>query len=218
MIKYFYLHINTTFSRVIFLLATVTFMQSAVALQQTNNDRTPTWTSFNVRALDKDEKGAFFNLGMFCSFPEQFPPKRPNPRWDNERPLRQHFVENLNPAFSGCFLKPVVAMPQFFDFNIPAEMQFEFEKSLPSGFQPFSSGLRQATLRSNFAENRGRIFKIPELQGSPDQEVVVRFYIFGKKLTEISFRIDFSYTLNFYKYDRATDDQHPYLFRQWVPR
>lgn len=202
----------------IFLLVRVICLQPALAIQQTNNDRTPTFTSFKVRTLGNEEQGAFFTLGMFCSFPEQFPPKKPNPRWDNERPLRQHFVEHLNPAFSDCFLKPTVAMPQFFDFNIPAEIQFEFEKSLPSGFQPFSSGLRQATLRSNFAENRGRIFKIPELQGSPNQEVIVRFYIFGKKLTEISFQINLSYTLNFYKYDRDTDDQHPYLFRQWVPR
>jgi hypothetical protein len=214
MIKY----LNNTFSRVIFLLAIFSFLQSAVALQQTNNDRTPTWVSFKARALEKNETGAFFALGMFCSFPEQFPPKRPNPRWDNERPLRQHFVEKLNPAFLGCFLKPVVAMPEFFDFKIPAEMQFNFEKSLPSGFEPFSSGTLQATLRSNFAENRGRIFKIPELQGSPDQQVIVTFSIFGKKLTEISFIIDSSYTLNFYQYDRATDDQRPYLFRQWLPR
>ena len=191
----------------------------AFGLQQTGNDRTPTWTTFKVRSLGNEERGAFFGLGAFCQFPEQFAPKRPNPRWENERPFRKHFVERFNPAFSGCFLKPFVSIPDLsYDFKIPAEFHFEFEKSLPIGFQPHASGMRQAIIRTNLAENRGKVISLPEMQGTPDQTVVLSFYIFGKKLTEIEFLIDSSYILNFHQYRREADDQIPYVIRQWEPK
>lgn len=190
----------------------------AHALLETGGDRTPTWTSFRVHERGTQEKAAFFGLGAFCQFPEQFAPKRPNPRWESERPFRQHFVEHLNPAFSGCLLRPFVAMPQFHDFKIPAQMVFEFEKSLPPGFQPHASGSRTATFTSNFAVAGGRVFRLPELQGAQDQAVTVRFSVFGKPLSEIGFRIDSGYTLDFQQYDRASDDEAPAWRRQWVPR
>lgn len=202
---------------VVALLATVPVWPLAVpALMQTDNDRTPTWTTFSVRQLGQKEEGAFFGLGAMCQFPEQFAPKRPNPRWETERPSRPHFVEHLNPGFSGCVFKPYLALPQFMDRHVPAELRFEFGRSLPSGFKPFASGERTAIMRSNLAESVGRRFKLPDLSDAEDQSVRVSFSVWGKELTDIRFRIDRGYRLDFHGYDRSADDRPPHLIRRWA--
>lgn len=188
---------------------------SAFALLQTSNDRTPTWTMFKVHAMGDAERGAFLGLGLFCQFPEQYPPKVPNPRWETERPMRPHFVEHLNPKFMGCKIRPFVELPQFTDFKIPTEYEFEFEKQLPPGFEPYRTGERTARILTNLKESRGRQLAVPELAGTPDQQVVLRFSIFGKQLSQIGFRIDSGYSLRFYEYDRTAADKPPYVFRQW---
>lgn len=187
----------------------------ALALLQTSNDRTPTWTMFKVRAMGDAERGAFLGLGLFCQFPEQYPPKTPNPRWETERPMRPHFVEHLNPKFTGCAIRPFVVLPQFTDYKIPAEYEFEFEKQLPPGFEPYRTGERTARVPTNLAESRGRQLPVPELAGTPDQQVVLRFSIFGKQLSQIGFRIDSRYALRIQEYDRTAADKPPHVFRQW---
>lgn len=190
----------------------------ADALLQTDNDRTPTWTTFRVHAQGPHERGAFFGLGASCQFPEQFAPKRVNPRWESERPLRPHFVEHLNPAFSGCVLKPYMVLPEFMDRQVPAMLTFEFEKSVPKGFLPYATGPRQAVVRSNLAEQQGRRFALPDLSDAQDQAVTVSFSVFDKRLTTIGLRIDRNYTLEFHEYRRVTDDRAPRLIRDWSNR
>lgn len=187
----------------------------AAALLQTSNDRTPTWTMFKVRAMGDQERGAFFAVGALCVFPEQYPPKRPNPRWETERPSRPHFVEHLNPAFIRCVFRPFVAMPEFYDPKIPVEYEFEFEKQVPRGFEPHRTGERSARVLTNLADGNGGRLEVPDLAGSPDQQVVLRFSIFGKRLSEIGFRIDNRYTLQIREFDRAAADKPPYVLRQW---
>lgn len=200
------------------LAAMVLWPLPAAALLQTDNDRTPTWTTFRVRAQVQDERGAFFGLGASCQFPEQFAPKRPNPRWESERPLRPHFVEHFNPAFAGCVLKPFLALPALMDFDVPAALSFEFEKAVPRGFKPFATGPRTAVMRSNLAEHRGRQFAMPDLSDAQDQGVQVTFSVFDKPLTTIGLRIDRSYTLDFHEYRRPSDDREPRLIRDWRVR
>ena len=190
---------------------------SALALIQTDNERTPTWDNFSIRTNNAtNERGAYLGMAMFCDFPEQYRPHKPNPRWEQERPWRSHFVERVNPNFSHCHVRVFVVLPQTgTDFDLEATLEMAFETALPPALQPSAGGTRTITMTQKILTSRR--FALPELSGSPRQKVTFRLQINGKILGQIESEIDPGFTLRINEIRRHERSDQP-IRRQWDPQ
>jgi len=186
----------------------------AQALVQTGAERMPTWVTFPHRVSQKAREEALYRgMALFCEFPEQIPPRTPNPRWEDERPWRLHFVERMNPAFSRCLIRVFFSRPEFVDHEIEAALRLEFEKAVPPKFGIAPAGERAVELRQRIFLEHGR-FRLPEFTGSPDQGVKLSLTIHGKLVGEVDLQVDSRHVLRIHEVRRQDLNDAP-IRRGW---
>ena len=186
----------------------------ALALVQTGAERMPTWVTFPHRVHPKAREEALYRgMALFCEFPEQIPPRTPNPRWEDERPWRLHFVERMNPAFSRCLLRVFFSRPEFVDHEIEAVLRMEFEKSVPPKLGLAPTGERVVELKQRIFLENGR-FPLPEFTGSPDQGVRLSLTVHGKLVGEVDLQVDSRHVLRIREVRRQDLNDAP-IRRGW---
>ncbi len=188
-------------------------MPGAHALVQTSQERAPTSIPFAHR-MNGTEGALYAGMALFCEFPEQFAPDRPNPRWEDERPWRLHFVERLNPAFSRCMIRTFIRRPEFVDHEIQAVMRFEFEKAIPPKMGLAPVGDRQVEMKQAIFLDQGTRFRLPDFTGSPDQAMKIQLRIHGKLVGEVELQVDSKHTLRIREVRRPDLNDAP-IRRAW---
>jgi len=184
------------------------------ALVQTGSERMPTWVTFPHRVNPKAREEALYRgMALFCEFPEQIAPRTPNPRWEDERPWRLHFVERMNPAFSRCLIRVFFSRPEFVDHEIEAVLRMEFEKTVPPKLGLAPAGERGVELKQRIFLEHGR-FRLPDFTGSPDQGVKLSLTVHGKLVGEVDLQVDARHVLRIREVRRQDLNDAP-IRRGW---